>query len=80
MADNWDPELEQQYGLALAPVMKELADEVKRRLPPGTHFGVLVLVPSSDPDALGRTLAITSDRRVVAAAAGQWVLTVFQDG
>ena len=77
-ASNWNPEDEERYMLALVPLTKDIADYTKAKLPLGTHFGVLVLVPSSEPGTEGRVLAITSDRTIVAHAAGQWVLNVMR--
>jgi hypothetical protein len=73
---NWNPEAEEGFALALTPIAKEIADFVRSKLPEGTDFGVLVLVPNRDPKAEGRVIAVTSDRRRVATAAAQWVLTV----
>lgn len=66
-------------ALALIPFAKEIADFVREKLPPDTHFGVLVLVPNSDPKLESRIIALTSDRHVVAHAAGQWVLNILSD-
>jgi hypothetical protein len=76
--DNWNPPDEERFALALVPVMKEIADFVREKLPTGTDFGVLILVPSTVPGEEGRVLAITSDRRRVAVGAAQWVLTALE--
>lgn len=75
-ASNWDPAAEEGYGLAIAPLMQEIADFVKSKLPAGTDFGVLIYAPSSDPKAEGRVIAVTSDRDRMAFYAAQWILTV----
>lgn len=77
---NWDPKAEEAFGLAIAPIMREIAELVKAKLPAGTDFGVLVLAPSAVPGAEGRVLAITTDRARVATGAAQWVLTVLPRG
>lgn len=66
---------EARDALAFVPKAKELADLVRDRLPPGTHFGVMILVPGKQ---VGKVVAITSDRKVVAPAVAQWVLTALE--
>lgn len=58
--------------LRLAPIAKEWMQELQARLPEGTHFGVMILVPGK-PE--GRIIAMTTDREIVAHAVAQWVLT-----
>lgn len=74
--DNWDPELEEAFVLALAPLMKEIADYIKSRLPATTDFALLIGVPSPETSALGRVLAISTDRQRMAFLAAQWSLTI----
>ncbi len=62
-------------ALAFIPKAKEISALVEAHLPKGTHFGVLILVPG-EPE--GRVVAITSDRKVVAHAAAQWVIEVLR--
>lgn len=60
-------------ALALTPVAKELMDHIRERLPEGTDFGLMILVPGN---AEGRVVAITTDRDVLAFAVAQWVISV----
>jgi hypothetical protein len=78
--DEWNAQTEEGYALAIAPLMQEIADMVKAKLPAGTDFGVLVFAPSSDPKREGRVLAATTDRTRMATYAAQWVLTVLPRG
>lgn len=64
---------EARAALALVPAVREIMDLVRQKLPPDTHFGVMVLVPGR-PE--GRVIAMTTDRDVVAPAVAQWVLDV----
>jgi hypothetical protein len=64
-------------ALAFVPHAKEIADMVRSKIPPGIHWGILILVPGH-PE--GRVVALTSDRRKVAVGAAQWVLDVLRDG
>jgi hypothetical protein len=73
---NWNARDEESHALAIAPLMREIADAVKAKLPEGTDFGVLIFAPASDPRAEGRVLAITTDRTRVAQYAVQWAATV----
>lgn len=68
---------ESRAALQLMPFTKDIFDLVKAKLPPGTDFGVMVLVPGK-PE--GNVIAITTDRRRVAFAVGQWVASVLKDG
>jgi hypothetical protein len=76
--DNWDPEVEQAFVLALAPLMKEMADYIKARLPATTDFALLIGVPSPETGAMGRVLAISTDRQRMALLAAQWSLTIHE--
>ena len=76
---NWDPAAEEGYALAIAPLLNEIAEYVKTKLPPGTDFGVLVFAPSSDPKAEGRIMAVTTNRDRMAVYAAKWVLTVLPE-
>lgn len=73
---NWNRREEEAHVLAIAPIMKEIADMVKAKLPAGTDFGVLVFAPSREPNEEGRVLAVTTDRERMATYAAQWALTV----
>lgn len=76
LIDNWNPDDEEKYMLALAPILKDIGDVVKAKLPPGIDFGVIVCVPSPNVGELGRVLAITTDRERVSFAAAQWCMNV----
>jgi hypothetical protein len=78
-ADTWDPPVEEYYLRALHPLLREIVALVKEKLPPHTHFGVLVLAPNSDPKGEGRVLAATTDRDIMATVAAQWALTVLPE-
>lgn len=56
------------------PTAKEIMDDIRGRLPDGTHFGLMILAPGDGKQ--GRVIAITTDRDVVAPAVAQWALTV----
>lgn len=75
MTDDDADDAERNFALALLPLAKEVADDVRARLPAGTHFGVFVLAPAVEPGGEGRVIAITSDRDVVLPAVAQWALT-----
>lgn len=62
---------EAQLALAIVPLTKEIMDAVKAKLPPGVHFGVMVLVPG---EPHGHVVAMTTDRDMVAPAVAEWVL------
>ena len=68
--EGLDPE--ERALLQLTPLAKEIMGDLRERLPPGTHFGVMILIPG-EPE--GRIVAITTDREIVAHAVGQWVLS-----
>jgi hypothetical protein len=74
--EEFDDKVEEGFALASAPLIRSIMDTVKPMLPSGTHFGVLILVPSVEKGKAGRVLAATTDRDIVAPAAAQWVLTV----
>lgn len=69
---EFDTDVESRFALAISPLMREIGDYVKSKLPPGTDFGVMVVVPGT-PE--GRVIALTTDRERVAFAVGQWVIT-----
>jgi hypothetical protein len=64
---------EARAALRLVPIAKEFMEDLRGRLPEGTHFGIMLLVPG-DPE--GRVVAMTTDRDVVAPAVAMWVLDV----
>jgi hypothetical protein len=68
-----DLEADERAALRLVPITREIMDEIREKLPEGTHFGVMILVPGK-PE--GRVVAMTTDRDVVAPAVAQWVLEV----
>ena len=74
--DNWDADAEERHALALAPIVKGLMDDLRSKLPDGTHFGLMILVPSKERNGLGRVLAATTDRDRMAPAIAQWCLSV----
>lgn len=74
--DDWNAATEEAYGLAVAPLLQEIADYVRGKLPAGTDFGVLVVAPPVEGGKEGRVLAITTDRTRMAHYAAQWVVTV----
>ena len=76
--DNWDPEIEQAFALALAPKMKEIADYIKTQLPPTTDFAFLIGIPAPEVGAMGRVLAISTNRERMAFLAAQWALTAHE--
>lgn len=78
-ATNWNADSEEAFALAVAPILKEMANSVRDRLPSGTDFGVLVFAPADDRKGDGRVLAITTDRQRMARYAARWVLTVLGD-
>jgi hypothetical protein len=64
---------DERAALALIPFAREAMDAIREKLPEGTDFGLMVLVPGK-PE--GRIIALTTDREVVAPAVAQWVLNV----
>lgn len=56
----------------MVPHAKRMMDALTPMLPPGTHFGVFVLVPG-EPE--GRVVAMTTDRNVVGPAVAEWFLS-----
>lgn len=64
---------DERAALRLVPIAKEFMDDLRGRLPDGTHFGIMLLVPG-DPE--GRVVAMTTDRDVVAPAVAHWVMDV----
>jgi len=59
--------------LAFGPIAKGFMDDLRERLPPGTHFGIMILVPGPRE---GRMVGLTTDRNVMAPAIAQWVMGV----
>ena len=76
--DNWNAKAEEGFALAVAPLMREIADGVRAKLPDGTHFALQILAPSSVPGEAGRLMAISSDRDVMAPHVAQWVTTILR--
>ena len=76
MADQPSRREEENAALALIPLVKEIAEFVRSKLPKGQHFGVLI--PVKDPHRPGevRIIALTSDRDILAPFAAQWALDV----
>lgn len=62
--------------LQFVPHARELMDLLRAKLPEGVHFGLVILVPGN-PE--GRVLALTTDRRRMARAAGEWIVSVLRD-
>lgn len=56
---------------------QELQDLVRDRLPDGTDFGVVILVPN--PDGEPHVVMVCTDRQVVAPAVGRWVVEILGD-
>lgn len=61
------------FGLAMAPVMRELMDAVRGRLPEGTHFAILVEAKQGETCEV---IAASTDREHMARRAADWVLSV----
>lgn len=65
--------------LAFLPHGKRMMEACREMLPPGTDFGVYILVPANDGTAEGRIIALNTSRDVMAPAVAQWLLTVLPD-
>lgn len=68
---------DERDALALTPLAKSIADDVRAKLPEGTHFAVFVLAPTSTPGE-GRVIAVTSDREVMLPNVAQWVMSLLR--
>jgi hypothetical protein len=64
-------------ALAFLPHGKRMMEACGEMLPPGTDFGVYILV--NDGSGEGRIIALNTNRDVMAAAVAQWLLTVLPD-
>jgi hypothetical protein len=60
------------FGLAMAPVMRELMAAVKARLPEGTHYAILIEAQQGETCEV---IAASTDRSRMALRAGEWVLS-----
>ena len=67
---------EERAAMALVPLAKEIADFVRRKIPDGADFGVLLFAKPPKGQIEGRVIAVTSDRDRVAPYAAQWALSV----
>jgi hypothetical protein len=74
----WDSEEEAAFALAAAPLMRELLDLIRARVPEGTHFTVALLPPNADRRGWGRLLVGSTDRAVMLPNLANWVLTMLE--
>jgi hypothetical protein len=66
-------------ALAFLPHGKRMMEACGEMLPPGTDFGVYILVPANDGSGEDRVIALNTNRDVMAPAVAQWLLTVLPD-
>jgi hypothetical protein len=74
-----EPSVDERALLAFLPHGKRMMQACEEVLPPGTDFGVYILVPASDGSGEGRVIALNTNRDVMAPAVAQWLLTVLPD-
>lgn len=65
---------EGRRALAFLPKAKELMAMIKKELPEGTHFGLMILEEGTGENGEDRLLALSTDRKKVALQVARWVL------
>jgi hypothetical protein len=68
--------VEEGFALALGEQLKGMYEHVKKTLPPGAHFGIIIDIPASTPEGEGRIAALATNRNIVAPLAAQWAESV----
>jgi hypothetical protein len=75
MSDGWNPPEEERMAYLAGRALEPAFADLKAKLPEGTDFGILIIVPNSaDPRGEGRVIAMTTDRKRLGLAAAQWIL------
>lgn len=74
-SSNWNPPAEERMAYLAGKALEPAFADLKAKLPDGTDFGIIILVPNTEePKGEGRVIAMSTNRKKVGLAAAQWIL------